>query len=310
MALDPMRLIHEFASDSVLQDTGFKAETIQYLWRKYNAWNGSAAGTFDCADLPGVGSLVSRAYHFYCIFVLIHKCPQVKWTSTFRSKDGRHSLGARTVRAVVYPLAGALAAIIDEIDRSKRLSPFNHGPPPFDFRFTGIVDTFPVYCPAPHRFALRRLLFQPKYKACVLKYQLGITFAGEIILFTGPHLGTIGDCTIWEATWRDHPFYPWEVWMADLGYVGCDGLIVKYKGDQVLGAREIWFNNVHEHIRNRCEQMVSVVKSHRMFRPGVYRRGFGLMQHLVKIVGHTTAYEHNTRAGARFRVYGPWQHVY
>ena len=101
MALDPMRLIHEFASDSVLQDTGFKAETIQYLWRKYNAWNGSAAGTFDCADLPGFGSLVSRAYHFYCIFVLIHKCPQEKWTSTFRSKYGRFSVSSRTVRAVL-----------------------------------------------------------------------------------------------------------------------------------------------------------------------------------------------------------------
>ena len=128
MALDPMRLIHEFASDSVLQDTGFKAETIQYLWRKYNAWNGSAAGTFDCADLPGFLSLESRAYHFYCIFVLIHKCPQVKWTSTFRSKDGRFSLGVRTMQTVVYPLAGALAAVIDEIDRSKWLSPFTTAP--------------------------------------------------------------------------------------------------------------------------------------------------------------------------------------
>lgn len=70
---------------------------------------------------------------------------------------------------------------------------------------------------------------QPKYGYTCLKWQLGISLMGDIIMWSGPHLGIAADSTIWEQTWDEHPFYGWERWLADLGYVGCMGLLYKYK---------------------------------------------------------------------------------
>lgn len=94
---------------------------------------------------------------------------------------------------------------------------------------TGLVDVFPVYVNHPSRYSLAKLLFQPKYKRCVWKIQLGVNFLGDIILWTGPHLGVTSDITIWESTWADHPFDSWELWLADLGYIGGRGLVTKFK---------------------------------------------------------------------------------
>ena len=145
----------------------------------------------------------------------------------------------------------------------------------------------------------------------MLKYQLGITFAGEIILFSGPHLGTTPDNMIWETTWDLHPFFDWEIWLADLGYVGCEGLLHKYKKpkDRVLSYRQVFFNNVHEHVRNRVEQIVSVIKQHRMYTQGVYQGSFARLQACVKVTGHVTAAELRM-SGPRFECFGPWDHVY
>ena len=66
---------------------------------------------------------------------------------------------------------------------------------------------------------------QPKYGYTCLKWQLGISLKGDIIMWSGPHLGIAADSTIWEETWDEHPFYGWERWLADLGYVGCMGLL-------------------------------------------------------------------------------------
>ena len=182
---------------------------------------------------------------------------------------------------------------------------------------TGIVDVFPIYVPASHDFAMRQLLFQPKYDACVLKIQLGISFLGNIILWTGPHLGTTPDVTIWEQTWPYHPFFPWEWWLADLGYVGALGLVYKWKRTAQrsgqpppppLTPQELFYNNVHEFYRNRAEQIVDVVKSHRLFAQGVYRGSAAHLFPLITIVGHVTALE--LRLRQRFASFGPWQHHY
>ena len=313
MPVNPMRTpeaVERYASDSVKRDTGFRASTIAYLWTKYNAWNGSAEGTFG-GHLPRPASVEECAYHFYCIFVLIHKHPKQCWMSQFKSRDGAFALSKRARYEKVHPMAAAFAGIIDEVDRTRRLDRYNHGIPPFEYLVTGLVDTFPVYVPQPHRWSMARLLFQPKYKATVLKYQLGISWNGEIILFTGPHLGTSADVTIWEATWADHPFFDWELWLGDLGYQGAEGILVKHKkdGGWPLTDRQIWFNNVHEHERNRAEQIVSAIKSqHRMYQKGVYRGSFHLLDSLVMITAHATAYE--IRECPRFPTYGPWDHVY
>ena len=181
----------------------------------------------------------------------------------------------------------------------------------------GMVDVFPVYVPAAHDFAVRQLLYQPKYDACVLKIQLGISFLGNIILWTGPHLGTTSDVTIWEQTWAYHPFFSWEWWLADVGYVGAFGLVYKWKRaaqqpgqppPPQLTPQELFYNNIHEFYRNRIEQIVDVVRSHRLFANHVYRGSAEHLLPLLTIVGHATALE--LRMRQRFKSYGPWQHHY
>ena len=298
-----------FAAASPKADTGYEASSLRYMWDKYNGWHNTPAGSF--GGLLDAPDLEMRAYDFYCIYMLLHQSPQNVWASPFRSKTGCFKMSMRTARRRLPPLALALATIIDEVDYERRLDRFNHGIAPFDYLFTGIVDTLPVYVPQPHRWALARLLYQPKYGACVYKYQLGITFAGEIVLFTGPHLGTTPDVTIWEATWAQHPFYDWELWLGDLGYVGADGIVTKFKRSRykrTLANHEIFFNNVHEHVRNRAEQIVSVIKAHRIFKRGTWRGRMDVLKALVKIAAHTAA--HELSLAPRFDVYGPWDHVY
>jgi len=214
-------------------------------------------------------------------------------------------------------MAHALANVIDEIRYDDRLDPFNHVGPPFKYHVTGIVDVFPVYIPKSHDWDIARYNFQPKYDACVFKIQLGISLMGNIILWTGPHLGCQWDGTIWEQTWQEHPFYPWEWWLADLGYLGCLGLLYKYKKQEQhagqpppppLTVRQLFYNNVHEWYRGRVEQIVDVIKSHRLFAPRVYQRSYHTLVPLLKIVGHVHAFE--LRARQRFDTYGPWQHTY
>ena len=94
---------------------------------------------------------------------------------------------------------------------------------------TAIVDTLPIFVSEPSYFPAAKLLYQPKYKRHCYKMQLGITFMGNIVLWTGPHLGCTADITIWRHTWWAHPFTSWEVWLADLGYVGAAGLMHKFK---------------------------------------------------------------------------------
>ena len=131
----------------------------------------------------------------------------------------------------------------------------------------------------------------------------GISFLGNIVLWTGLHFGNAADITIWETTWGDHPFQPGERWLGDLGYVGAFGLLTKYKRRKrrrrggprpalltALTVPQRVFNNVHEHVRNRCENVISKVKNHAFLR-NVWTGSFEMLASMVKVTGHVTAYE-------------------
>jgi len=300
---------------SMMDLTGFEARTLQHVWDKYSAFGGSAPGTFGGRLNPiQRGGPRRRAFHFLCLFVYIHKCPQSNWDESF-------NMGGFTMSKhhwqPMHDVADALAQIIDEIVYDDRLHRYNHVGRPFKYHVTAIVDTLPVYIPEPHSFAMRRLLFQPKYGACVWKMQLGITLMGNIVLWTGPHLGVTSDVSIWRQTAQWHPFRPWEWWLGDLGYVGALGLLYKYKRrtrargqppPPPLTRAQKYYNNVHEFYRNRVEQIVDVIKSHRLFVKGAYRGSYAHLEPLLTIVGHVTAYE--LRMSQRFTTYGPWAHTY
>jgi hypothetical protein len=134
-----------------------------------------------CCGCPGTfGGLVPAryqnrhltAFYFLLIFVYIHKCPGLKWLESFASKDGRCKAKEGSWRKHVCRIAWALEQLIDEVDYSWRLDPTSHGLPPWDKCVTCVIDTLPVYVPAPQSWWLSTFLFQPKYKACVLNPHL------------------------------------------------------------------------------------------------------------------------------------------
>ena len=59
-----------------------------------------------------------------------------------------------------------------------RLDPTNH-----HFAFpvgtTGIVDCFPIRVLTPRKWAAKKFLYAPKYKCCILKVQIVVTFTGS-----------------------------------------------------------------------------------------------------------------------------------
>ena len=171
-----------------------------------------------------------------------------------------------------------------------------------------------MYVTGSANSANAQLLWGPKYKRYLYKIQIGVNFLGNIVLWTGLHFGCEADITIWETTWADHPFRPGERWLADLGYIGAFGLLVKFKRRQrlrrggprpALTAPQRIFNNVHEHVRNRCENVISKVKLHD-FLMHEFTGSFESLASMVKVTGHVTAYE--LRQFQRFCSYGPWPH--
>lgn len=125
-------------------DTGFEVATIQFVWDKYNGYRGSPWGTFGNQVPPRHRDKDKTGLYFYLVYVYMHKCPQLNWTESFRTGDGKHTVGRRAFIKNVFPIAEALANILDEVDWARRIHPYNHGLPPFDKCFTMMVDTLPI----------------------------------------------------------------------------------------------------------------------------------------------------------------------
>jgi hypothetical protein len=150
----------EFQQVSPHEDTGFYASTLQHIWHKYNSYQGSAPGTFGDRLTERKRNPKMRAFYFYLIFVYIHKLPQRNWLESYKSSNSKYKCGRSTFDREVFPMASALADIIEEIDYTWRLDPHNHALPPFDKYITGIVDTCPVPLACPNNFHLASLFFQ------------------------------------------------------------------------------------------------------------------------------------------------------
>ena len=57
---------------------------------------------------------------------------------------------------------------------------------------------------------------------------LSVCMQGWICLYTGLHLGTRPDETIWDTTVSRFPFLSWEWWIGDGAYVDCGGVATRY----------------------------------------------------------------------------------
>ena len=78
-----------------------------------------------------------------------------------------------------------------------------------------MVDTFLIEVWKPKDSDLHKALFTNKYGTTIYKAQIGMTFLGQIVLCTGPHLPDY-DGHIWEQTASSHPLEPWEWWLGGI----------------------------------------------------------------------------------------------
>ena len=89
---------------------------------------------------------------------------------------------------------------------------------------------------------------------------------------------------------------------------GClpySGLVTKFKRSRgpPLTRNQIRFNNLHEHTRNRVENVVRFVKSHAMLGKK-FKGNYTNLKYMLKVVGHTSARELNEFQ--RFEAFGNW----
>ena len=297
-------------------DTGYHRSTLQYILDTYSGPNYTFRGLLPARTRKPY----MRAVYMYCFFMCMHLQLNVdramEWSEVTQGgvpHIAANGISKRTIYNEVYPIGDALAMLIDEVNTNDRYDPYNHAPY-FRTAYTAVVDTFPIYVTGCGEFANAQLLWQPKYKLYCYKVQVGISFLGNIVLWTGLHFGNTADITIWETTWGEHAFQPGERWLGDLGYMGAFGILTKYKRRKrrrrggarpALTVPQRVFNNVHEHVRNRCENVISKVKNHAFLR-NVWTGSFETLASMVKVTGHVTAYE--LRQFQRFASFGPWPH--
>ncbi|KAH8054705.1 hypothetical protein JL722_8651 [Aureococcus anophagefferens] len=128
------------------------------------------------------------------------------------------------------PVALALAVCLREVVWSDRLDPFNHHPY-FPVGVTTIWDTVPLYVATPDDKRQERLIYQPKYKNCVFKFEVAVTFSMQIVYFSGPHLGTANDNDIFNQGTRlgQHVFEPYEYGLGDKIYQTAEHILAGHR---------------------------------------------------------------------------------
>ena len=247
----------------VQHDTGYQCDTLDELWDNYN----DALPRHLYPDDPQLAEV-----YFYLAFVYIHlyptnaQAPRVLWSPQLQLR-GRGIL-VDQLKSYVLPTVVALAIAMRDKARpyqcirwEDRLRHDNHTAL-LPAVVTGAVDTGPVFVCNPKRSKMSRLLHQPKYHACVYKFQLVCSFLGHIISYSGLHDGVEPDSNIWQQTSQDHKMEPGELLLADGIYIGAgfEQLMVKYDKGQTRSTAHQDINDVIDLYRARIEHMMHEVR--------------------------------------------------
>ena len=147
-----------------------------------------------------------------------------------------------------------------------RLSPLNHTShfPYFVTFFVGWVMAWSKLFSMRTPFRLHVLQeappenFQLTYAAPVMKMQVACDALGRIVFFSGPHMGSRGDSTLWKV-WGPKTFVGQEVGLADGAYSGNHRLIAPYRKppNKPLPPRKERYNKIHAFYRSRIEHVFS-----------------------------------------------------
>jgi hypothetical protein len=188
---------------------------------------------------------------------------------------------------------------------------------------TAMVDTFPVNTNVGNTNASCASYAAGKYNKNMYKAQVGITFRGEICMYTGLHQGTKSDIRVWQNTHgrcglQDARCFQsgfprtldWERWLADSAYVNCEHLTIKKKKPQNrdLHRNELFANGIIEFYRARCEQVIGQIQQRRaIFNTQRHESSYELMAAMVYVAVQSTALDLRMN-GPRYPGVGPWPH--
>ena len=203
-----------------------------------------------------------------------------------------------------------LASVVNELEEPvrRRMEQHNIIPRVFSACVTGSVDTFPWRVQRRKGYMKQRVLYQGKYKCHVLKFQAVIDNTGNWLWFSGPHVGSTGDGTLWKD---NRPAYltanPAERTLGDKAYFGRTFLntlqviapIKKPNGGQRTSVQSA-YNFVHSFYRVKVEHAFGYLKrfnilAHR-YRGRLDARGIRKVRNIMKVLIHLTQFKKNQEA--------------
>jgi hypothetical protein len=116
-----------------------------------------------------------------------------------------------------------LASVVNELEEpiACRHEVHNTIPHVFTASVVGSIDTFPWRVQRRKGYMRQRILYAGKYKCHVLKFQAVIDNTGNWLWFSGPHVGSSGDGSLWKD--QRPPFLtqnPGEKTLGDKAYCG------------------------------------------------------------------------------------------
>lgn len=173
--------------------TGYNSAELDVVWEQVK----------DHLPRPKIGHDMTKAY-FLLVFIVIHTGLRVK-NRDLLSTPSTGTLSKSTYYKRVVPIMHAIAKHIDQIRPENRYKTNNHVLH-FPKWVTGIVDcgtslifnnfsisclfflAAPIRITMPKRSRMVKKLFYGKYGYAVLKIQMIVSFLGEIVFASFPHL--------------------------------------------------------------------------------------------------------------------------
>lgn len=142
---------------------------------------------------------------------------------------------------------------------------------------------------------------------------MGIGFHGLIFACGGLHLGRDHDAKIEQEMNTVYQRLPGEWQLGDLGYEGCEGMLIGHKKvGEYDYASEFWTNLIG-HYRGRCENIINRVKAF-AWTDGPFRGTVETMSLYHEIAVVMTALElkmdFELEQKVMFEVVGPWPHEF
>jgi len=248
-----------------------------------------------------------KAYFFLAFVYIRFYQPRETFARWLHFGRDKRSIGYNAFYDNVVPIIHLCAANLNEINWADRLAFNNHHElAPNDITF--ITDGFPQLVWQPVDPLMRSLLYVPdKYAAVIYKLHITIDLLGNVVHFTGLHLGTTPDPMIWRRTHAEHPTEENEFGYGDLAYEGEDDIITNFAPitqNGPLTALEDAYNKRMNQVRARVEHAVAEhVEGKQMFQ-GTYRGAPALLESCHMLYAHA-----NRRArkftGTKYEPYRP-----